>query len=74
MEKQRYDNGFGDIYELFESYFGLLKAVRDLENEIPDLDSKEEKIKAFKEYFKELKKLKELKVNVEDYLKVLNQI
>ena len=72
MSKPHCDKGFEAIYQLFERYFVLLKAMRDLANKIPELESKEEKIKAYKEYFKKLERLKELKVEVEDHIRVLS--
>ena len=74
MVSQLHNKDFEDIFEVFESYFVLRKAVGELANKIPDLDSREEKIKAYKKYFAQLKKLKELKLSVEDYSKVLGQI
>lgn len=46
--------------------------TRDLRNEIPNLDSREERVKAYKEYFRKLKALRELEVQVEDGLKILS--
>lgn len=74
MVKQSFHDDFKDILELFENYFALLKAVRELANRIPDLGSKDEKIEAYKEYFRQLKRLREIEINVEDYVKVLSQI
>lgn len=59
------------MYGMVERYFGLLKVLRDLEGIIAEAESKEEKIKAFKTYFKTSKTLKQLEPEVERYVNIL---
>jgi hypothetical protein len=74
MSKKHHDKGFEDMRRLFDNYFILLKETREMANKIPDLESIEEKIKAYKEYFRKIKALKESQVNVEDSLGVLSAL
>jgi len=71
MRESEVNETYEDIYETFESFFALLKTIRDLENRIPELRLKEGKIKAYKDYFKNLEKLKEVEVVIEEYLPAL---
>ncbi|KPV62400.1 MAG: hypothetical protein AOA65_1851 [Candidatus Bathyarchaeota archaeon BA1] len=52
------------LFKYVDMYFKGLKALRDLENKIPELESREEKVKAFIDYFKGLKRLRELESEV----------
>lgn len=61
-----------DVCETLGSYFLNLKKIRDLENIIPTLGSKEDRIKAYKEYFERLEEFKELKMRAEESLIVLD--
>jgi hypothetical protein len=52
-------------------YFKGLKMARDLENTIPNLKTREEKIEAFKNYFKLLEMLREDEPRVKAALEIL---
>ena len=59
------------VYKMIEHHFALLKALRSLEDMIAETKSKEEKIEAFRIYFKMSKTLKQSESDIERYLEIL---
>jgi len=58
-------------FRYVEAYFRMLKAARDLENKIPEMKTKEEKVKAFKAYFNAVTRLRELESEVREMVETL---
>jgi hypothetical protein len=58
-------------FRYVEAYFSMLKAARYLEDKIPNLKTREEKIEAFKAYFKLLEVLREHEPVVKKALEIL---
>jgi len=59
------------MFDYVEAYFKMLWALRNLENNIPSLKTEEEKIKAYKEYFRVHEQLKKLEPEIKRLLEVL---
>ncbi len=59
------------MYKLFDDYFILLRETKELADKIPNIESREQKIRAYKEYFAKTRVLRELEINVEDSMGAL---